>query len=152
MQRREIGIRAERRKRQTHEPSRGNPKRSEHPSGHQGRHGQQGRARRGRDENRGTAGGFRVAREGNRGGDTQPGVRAHARQAQGDTEAERRGQETRDTDGEGQGGAAGDIAGDVPQGRRFLLGVLVWVQAEPRRPNGDREMPRALQRRIRVGS
>ena len=40
--RREIGIRAERRKRQTHDPSRRSTKRSEHRKSHQGRHGQQG--------------------------------------------------------------------------------------------------------------
>ena len=149
--RRAVGGRAERRKRQANEPSRGNPKRSESATRRQGRDGQRGRARRRRDEDRRAAGAFRVAWEGNRGGDPKPNVRAHAREAEGDTQAERRSEETRDTHGEGQGGAAGDFAGSHAQGRPILLGIVVRVQAQPKRPAGDSQVPRAIQRRVRVG-
>ena len=134
--RREIGIRAERRKRQTHEPSRRGPKRSEHRKSHQGRHGQQGRPRSGRDENRTASGAFRDAWKGN----PEPDLRTHTGQAEGDTQAQRWSEEARNPDGKGQGDTAGDSAGNVPQGRHFLLGILVWVQAKPQCPNGNCEM------------
>ena len=49
-------------------------------------------------------------------------------------------EEARNPDGKGQGDTAGDSAGNVPQGRHFLLGILVWVQAKPQCPNGNCEM------------